>query len=69
MSLQWLINNTRVLPPTEHSQGDVAPHTTAILTTNAEKYQISRIKKEYDCRQGSFLHVYYLSFEANSLSK
>jgi hypothetical protein len=33
-------------------------HTTAILWANAEKYQISHTQKQYDCRKGSFLHVY-----------
>ena len=58
-----------VLLSIEPSQRDVSPHTSTILITNAEKYQISHIKKHYDCRHGSVLHVYNLSFEANNLSK
>jgi len=68
MSLQWHINNTHAPLPREPSQRDKAAHTTAIFTATADKYQISHIKKQCNCRQGSFLHVYYLSFEANNLS-
>lgn len=69
MSLQWHINHTHVSLPREPSQRDVAPHTTAILGANAEKYQISHIKKQYDCRQGSILQVYNLYFEVYNMSK
>jgi hypothetical protein len=69
MYVPWHFNNTHVLLPREASQLDFSPHMSTILVTNAEKYQISHIKKHHDCRHRSFLHVYNLSFEANSLSR